>query len=107
MTVYIAGKMAGLPDKGRKAFSDAEKTLKQMGFDVLNPAKLPEGLPSDLYMPLCLVMLGHADAVVSLPGSEDSKGACIEREYAAYQGKEVYELDKLILQYNHGRMCFY
>lgn len=95
MTVYIAGKMNGLPDKGRKAFKEAEALLKNKGFTVLNPACLPDGLPGDRYMPTCLTMVDTADILVLLPGWIYSPGAMLEKAFAEYQGKMVFELDGL------------
>lgn len=95
MTVYIAGKMNGLPDKGRKAFEEAETELKAMGFTVLNPACLPDGLPGDMYMPTCLTMVDTADILVLLPNWIYSPGAAIEKAFAEYQGKMVFELGGL------------
>lgn len=72
--VYIGGPMTGIPDKGRKAFAEAEKELLQEGYIVLNPAKLPDNMPAERYM---------------LDGWEASRGAAIERRYAEYQGKTL------------------
>lgn len=98
MSVYIAGKMNGLPDKGRKAFEEAEEKLKAMGFTVLNPACLPDGLPGNRYMPICLTMVNVADALVLLDGWEDSPGARLEKAFAEYQGKTVFTLHDLLVQ---------
>lgn len=93
MVVYIAGKMAGLPDKGMKAFEDGEHELRKMGFDViLNPHSLPDGMPGDRYMPICLAMVNAADVLVLLDGWEDSPGARLEKAFAEYQGKKVFTL---------------
>ena len=92
MVVYIAGKMNGLPDKGRKAFEDAETELKAIGLTVLNPACLPDDLPGDRYMPTCLTMVDTADALVLLEGWEDSPGATLEKAFAEYQSKKVFTL---------------
>lgn len=89
--IYIAGKMSGLPDLGRKHFREAEKRLKEAGYIVLNPAVLPRGMDSARYMPICLAMLEQADAVYMLQGWSGSAGAQIERAYAQYQGKEIWE----------------
>lgn len=91
MVVYIAGKMTGLPDLGRPRFQAAAKKLREDGFVVLNPAELPDGMPGDSYMPICLAMVGVADAVFLLNGWRDSPGATIERNYAQYQGKLIIE----------------
>lgn len=85
--VYIAGKMNGLPDKGRAKFAEAAEKLRGLGFVVLNPAELPEGLAPDKYMPICLAMIDAADAVCKLDNWHDSPGANIEVRYAQYQGK--------------------
>lgn len=86
---YIAGKMTGLPDKGRAAFADAEEKMTQLGYVALNPAAMPDGMPAYKYMPICLAMIDQADMVVLLDGWEDSPGANVEKAYAAYQGKTV------------------
>lgn len=90
MIVYIAGKMTGLPRKGREAFRAAEARLKAQGHVVLNPAVLPDGLPQGAYMPICLAMLQQADAIYLLENYEDSPGAQLEFEFAWYQKKEVW-----------------
>ena len=90
MIVYLAGPMAGLPDKGREAFKAAEELLSKRGFTVLNPACLPDGLRPDAYMPICFAMIDAADMLCMLDGWEDSKGAQLEYSYAAYQGKKAY-----------------
>lgn len=105
MVVYIAGKMNGLPDKGGKAFADAQERLERMGVTVLNPACLPDGMPGDRYMPICLAMVGQADAMVMLPGWEDSPGALIEKALAEYQKKQVYMLGEFerMQEEHHGK----
>ena len=45
-------------------------------------------------MPICLAMLDAAGAVYMLEGWERSHGALIERSYALYQGKAVFEPEK-------------
>lgn len=89
--VYIAGPMSGLPDLGRKHFREAEKRLKEAGYIALNPAVLPKGMEKDRYMPICLAVLEAADAVYMLQGWRSSAGAQMERAYAQYQGKEIWE----------------
>lgn len=87
--VYIAGKMTGLPDLGRAKFSVAAKALREKGFPVLNPAELPDGMPGNRYMPICLAMIDAADTVYALNNWKDSPGARIEVNYAGYQGKNI------------------
>ena len=92
MIVYIAGKMTGLPDKGRGLFHATADRLRARGFAVIDPAALPDDLPATAYMPICLAMLAQADAILLLPGWEDSSGALVEKAFAEYQGKKVWRL---------------
>lgn len=94
--VYIAGPMAGLPEKNRPAFAAAEKELKSRGAIVLNPAHLPDGMQKWDYMPICIAMLDRAQTIYMLEGSRESEGAMLEMEYAHYQGIEtVWEEEEL------------
>ena len=94
MIFYIAGKMAGLPDLGKSKFSEAAKMLRDRGYIVLNPAELPDGMPGDRYMPICLAMVNAANAVYALDNWKDSNGAVIEIAYSRCQKKYViYETD--------------
>lgn len=95
-SVYIAGKMTGLPNKGREAFEKAKAKLEKMGFVVLNPSCLPDGLPGNRYMPICMSMIDAADNLVLLDGWEDSPGAKLEKAYAEYQRIPVYLMQDII-----------
>lgn len=86
--IYIAGPITGTEDYIER-FCEAQLHLERQGFIVLNPADLPEDMPEDRYMPICLAMLEQADAVYMLRGWEDSNGAGIEYLLAEYQGKEI------------------
>jgi nucleoside 2-deoxyribosyltransferase len=97
MTVYLSGRMTGLPDFGREQFNDAEAVLRKYGYKVLNPACLPTDLEGTKYMPICLAMLQQADAIVMLPGWERSKGALFEWQYAtAHLDMPVYTMPCVI-----------
>lgn len=91
MIVYIAGPMKGIQDQNWTAFAEAEEMLENLGCIVLNPARLPEGMPDDAYMPICIAMVQQADAVYCLPGWTDSLGATTERQYALYQKKPIFD----------------
>lgn len=97
-TVYIAGKMSGLPDLGRVAFDRAESKLRGAGYRVINPACMNDDLPRTAYMPICLSMLQQADALVLLPGWKDSPGARLERAFADYQEMQVFELSDFFIK---------
>lgn len=103
MRVYIAGKMSGLPDKGKVEFSRAESKLTGLGHTVLNPAWLGDGLPKKAYMPICLTMVQQAEAVVLLDGWETSPGAMIEKLFAEYQEMPVFGLEEFIQRTTDAR----
>lgn len=87
--VYIAGKINGDPNYKEK-FRKAEEHLEQMGFDVVNPAELPEGYEKCWYMPKCLQLMALCDRIYFLPDWEESEGAKIEMAYAKYIEKPVH-----------------
>jgi glycosyltransferase involved in cell wall biosynthesis len=78
-TIYLSGPMTGLPDFNYPAFNTEAARLRGMGFSVINPAEAPECDSWVAYMRNDLVhLLKWADALVYLPGWENSKGAGIE-----------------------------
>lgn len=81
MTIYIAGKMTGLPEHNRPAFNKKADELREQGFRVLNPASIGD-LPYEMYWPINKAMIDGADAIYMLDGWEDSKGARKELFYA-------------------------
>ena len=95
LVVYIAGPMRGSLDLGRMAFNIAEGCLRARGFAVLNPARLPEDLPAEAYMPICLAMLREADIVALLPGWENSAGAKIEAAFAKEEHIKAFTIEEL------------
>lgn len=115
MKLYLAGPMRGIPEfnypafragtarlrsMGHEVFSPVEHDEKTHGADISNPAgdaaqatkehgfNICEALHADLKF-ICL----EADAVVLLPGWENSKGANAERATALALGKPVLTLD--------------
>ena len=89
MIVYIAGPITGRLNY-RKAFKDAEESLKEKGHIVINPSELPPGLNSHSdYMHVCIAMIDVCDTVYLLNGRDASKGAKMEYDYALDQGKMI------------------
>lgn len=87
MRIYLAGKIAG-DRRYRAKFRAAAKNLEAMGYVVLNPAALPDGLEQADYMRICLAMLDTADMAVFLPDYRESKGAMVEWGYCQRIGKD-------------------
>lgn len=86
--VYISGPITGVKNYW-EVFQEAREHLEALGYIVLNPSDLPEGLTDEQYMRIDLAMLDAADYIHFLPGSENSKGSNFERAYAEYHGKVV------------------
>lgn len=85
-TLYVAGPMSGLPELNYPAFNEAAEQLRAAGFEVLNPVDVvvPRGATPtwQWFMRRTLKMMLDADAIATLPGWRDSKGASIEVDTA-------------------------
>lgn len=89
MTVYISGAITNSVESYKIKFSEAREHLESLGYVVLDPSVLPQGLRLDQYMPICLAMLEQADAVYMLSDFRASEGSMLELDYASYQGKKI------------------
>lgn len=84
--IYVGGPITGVPNYW-EAFEQADDTLTGMGYTVLTPSYLPQGMTDAQYMRICLAMIDCADMVVFLHGHTDSKGCTVERKYCEYTGR--------------------
>lgn len=95
--IYIAGPITGRKNF-KDTFADAADELRSIGYQVLNPAELPDGMTESAYMDICLAMVRQCDGVLMLDGWEDSTGASCERALALKCGKPVYySVDDLLV----------
>lgn len=86
MTVFISGGITDVPDFKEK-FKSAEKHLRELGFNVINPSGLQDNVTvGDFthydYMNICVALLELSDCVYFLDGWENSDGSNNEFEYA-------------------------
>lgn len=90
-TIYIAGKISGEADYGKKEFATAEKLLKARFKDItiLNPTVLPENLAYDKAINISSAMLREADCIYFLDNWGKSKGAKYEMELAKVLDKKI------------------
>ena len=88
--IYISGPIKNMTDGNTDAFDKAEKQLKELGYDVLNPHAISEivnlrffemgKIPTyeDYLKEDIIQMLAKCDAVLVLPGWRNSKGSKLE-----------------------------
>lgn len=83
-TLYISGPMSGLPEHNFPAFNAEAARLRALGYSVINPAEI--SLDGDAswhqYLRKDLKALCDCDALVLLPGWEQSQGAHLELHVA-------------------------
>ena len=91
MKIYISGPMSCVPSLNKPAFFSAAIVLRDLGFQVVNPAEngLPEDAPWADHMRADIKMLVDCDAVACLPGWEKSRGAKIEVDLARVLGLSI------------------
>lgn len=85
MKLYIAGPMSGIEEHNYPAFHALAASLREKGYEVINPAELSgddRTKPWHHYMKQDLKAMMDCDAVVVLPGWEASKGANVEVQLA-------------------------
>ena len=91
MNIYISGPMSGIDDYNKTAFNAAAAKLMAMGHKCSNPAEIPKGWTYRECMARDLAWIcNHADALVRLKGSVNSKGAAAEQALAQALGLPVY-----------------
>lgn len=92
--IYLSGGMSGHPDYNLPAFREAATRLRLEGYRVFNPgeqgADAPESAPYAIYLPADIRAVLECDAVVALPGWEQSRGALLEIGLATLLGKLVW-----------------
>lgn len=97
---FISGPMSGHEDFNYPAFHEVGEYLNGLGVRFLSPAKgwtgaeipppVPEfAKPWEFYMRESIKKLMDCDRILMLPGWENSRGACIEKELAETLGMPI------------------
>jgi len=101
-TIYIAGKVTGIPTHEVKAkFDQAAQKLIAAGFKVVNPVELVDD-PSTVWhlaMRKCIAALMLCDAILLLPDWKSSAGASIEAQISAIVELPFFESHWLLTQH--------
>lgn len=100
LKVFISGPMSNLPDWNFPAFHAMADRLHAAGYQVVNPSELYEAMdqvPTEWVdsMRFAIKILVDCDAIVMLPGWQQSKGATIEAAIARSLGFKVLDSESL------------
>ena len=95
--VYISGKITGIENEALMLFEKTEIELRKLGFDVINPMKLPHDHNKTWseYMKEDIIEMLKCDYICYLENWKKSRGAWLEHEIAEAIGMEVIELSKV------------
>ena len=92
MRIYISGPMTGKPDLNEPLFRSTEERLREMGHEVFNPHNVQKQPSYRDYLANDLAWIcERADALVVLPGWEDSPGSKAEVAVADCIDLPIYE----------------
>lgn len=90
--IYIAGPMTGMPELNFPAFRATAATLRGMGIDAVNPAEInadPSAAWTDC-LRKDIAQLLTCEAILLLPGWEESRRARLELHVAKKLGMAIY-----------------
>lgn len=95
MKIYISGPITGIDkDKCEAVFTLAAGQLALKGYEPVSPWHLSRLLPPSFtyedYMEIDMVLLKKCDAILMLPGWENSRGATKELTYAKKNDMKVF-----------------
>lgn len=106
---YLAGPMTGLPEYNFPEFDRYCEILRKKNFDIISPHEIDHGetpetrgsLDYHLYIKEGLKALLTCDAVILMPGWENSHGSRFEVEVARKCGMNIflYQADLDLLTY--------
>jgi hypothetical protein len=94
--LYVSGAISKVPDLNKPLFAKVTKHLRGLGYLVVNPHEVCEGLPAEEWhtcMKRCIAAMVQCDILIMLEGWEESTGATIEYELATQLNMSAFNLD--------------
>lgn len=89
--VYLSGKIAD-NENCQKDFACAERFLSQIGYVVINPARIKDEIPeitNEQFTQICYKLIDISQIIFMVSGWKDSKTANAELTYAKSLGKKT------------------
>lgn len=93
--VYISGPITGV-SRYWEAFEKAEDDLRAMGCIAISPSRLPGSLTDSQYVQIGIATINIADAVLFLPGWENSRISRLEMNYCINTDTPIFTDIKLL-----------
>lgn len=87
--IYLSGKMHGVPEMNFPKFNRHAKQLRNLGYEVLNPAENPPRSCWEEYMKLDITNMVTCDTVAVLDDWKNSRGARVEVKLARELGLRI------------------
>ena len=97
MKIFLSGQMTGRPNFAYEEFTQVTSYLRSLGHEVVNPAEISNGethYARSHYMWHSLMGLLSCEALVQLPGWQESRGATTEYRVAVETGMDIYSLEE-------------
>lgn len=102
MKLYLAGPMTGYPEHNFPLFHSEAKRLRELGYEVVNPAEMNAGFTTQWAKCMAedIKAAVDCDAIALLPNWFRSKGATLEHLIMKELGKAIYVASDLIVSLN-------
>lgn len=97
--LYISGAISGMPDLNRVKFAKATQTFRRMGYLVVNPHEVCEGLQAEDWkacMKRCISAMMDCQVLILLDDWQQSPGANIEFQLAWNIGIEPIRIEMFL-----------
>ena len=105
--LYVCGAISGLPDLNRVKFANATRSLRDLGYIVVNPHELCSDLPASEWtacMRRCIIALMECDTLIMLDDWQNSRGATVEFQLAFSLGMECFAVDLFLKDHQPGQI---